>query len=402
MDKRAYIEDALRFWASTWPRNVTKYQRRATSLPEAAELLIDVEGDPDISPFISTYSFPEGHTKNGNIPRVDRLFIDFDVPDTGEYRSGVGREDAWIRDMSALLVRVRTVATVLLGGSNPASWQASLSGHKGIHLDLVFPPISTQNGTFQQFQNGMTTYANLIETYLSRETEIGDLDAYIDVSSADLGRLRRVPNTLHYGATEAFGEDRFCVPVTLGELSRLKPAEYMTLTRSRRSITPGMKPTPNEKAGELLAQQIRVAAKGTGQSSHSHRSSTRDRALIAAYQAAENEKIGVDDIGFILSDRPCVAAFVNRDDAFAHDSASHLMEMKAITEMMRNRVPIAVMVAFFAQANGFNEAYTRGQIEKFIARDYEPVGCAKMWERADEFCLSNCQIRKDAHSDTAK
>ena len=403
MTEKAYpresVEDALRAWASTYPRRVTKFQRWATSVTEATELVLDAEDDPSNWPFISTYSFPHGHTKDNAIPRIDRLFFDFDVPDTGEYRSGKKHKAAWARDMSRLLVRTRKVARFLLKANDPDCWQVVLSGHKGVHLDLVFPPVSPSNGDFQQFRNGMGSYADSVVDYLKDATGLDDLDEWVDVSSADLGRLRRVPNTQHLGASKAFGEDRFCVPVTLKELAEIGPADYIELTRARRPVTDAMRAVPSEKAGEVLTQRVRNAE--TTQRSTSS-GSTVNRARIDAYEKAANDSITVDDLPFVLSDRPCVLEFVERDDAFSHRSASHLMEMKAITEMMEKEVPIDTMIDFFDQHPAAEESYTRERIEQYISRDYNAVSCEKIWQQADDFCLHDgCQIWKDAQlSDT--
>lgn len=396
---RESVEAALRAWAATYPRRVTKFQRWATSVTEATELVLEAEDDPNNWPFISTYSFPDGHTKEDGIPRIDRLFFDFDVPDTGEYRGGEKHADAWARDMSRLLVRTRKVARFLLKTNDPDCWQVSLSGHKGVHLDLVFPPVSPSNGDFQQFRNGMDSYADSVVEYLKDSTHLDDLDEWVDVSSADLGRLRRVPNTQHLGASQAFGEDRFCVPVTLKELAEIGPAEYIELTRSRRPVTKAMRATPNEQAGEVLTQRVRNAE--TTKRSTSSGSSV-NTARIEAYEEAANDSITVDDLGFVMSDRPCVLEFLKRDDTFSHQSASHLMEMFAITNMMEKNVPIDTMIAFFDQHPNADESYTRERIEQYISRDYNAVSCEKIWQQAETYCLkSGCAIWNDAQvSDT--
>lgn len=416
MNDTEYVQDALRAWASTYPRRVTKYQRSATSAPEAVELLLEAEREPDNWPFISTYSFPNGHSSEGNIPRVDRLFIDMDVESDGEYRSGREREDAWIRDMSRLLVRVRKVARFLLESESPDSWQASLSGNKGVHLDLVFPPISTANRTYGQFDNGMDAYVMAIAEYLKDETNISDLDEYIDVSSADLSRMRRVPNTLHDGATAAFGEDRFCVPVTLRELASITPSDYIELTRARREVTDAMTATPSEQAAAVLTHHIQIAPEST-RSSRSGSSS--DVARLDAYVANQNDRIGVEDLEFVMTDRPCVSEFFTDPDAFKYRSGSHLMEMKAITEMAEKDVPIEVrrdddgniqtkrneptvlggtMVEAFSQHPDFDREYTRERVDEYLSRGYNPVSCEKIWQQADQFCLKDeCGIWQDAN-----
>lgn len=390
------VKAALREWASTYPRRATKYQRWAVSATEAIELIINAERDPDNWPFITTYSFPNGHTKHGNIPRIDRLFFDFDIPDSDEYRSGGNDAASWARDMSRLLVRTRKVARFLLRTEYPESWQVVLSGHKGVHLDLVFPPIDPMNGDFDQFKVGMKSYSDSIVKYLKDATGLDDLDEWVDVDSSDLSRMRRVPNTLHLGATKAFGEDRFCVPVTLEELADIGPADYIELTRSRRPVTLAMKANPNERAAEVLTQRIKTATPTTGSF---NRRANRNPALIDKYEEEANDTITADDIPFVLSDRPCVVEFPKRDDAFSHGSASHLMEMKAVTEMMEKKVPIQTMIDFLNQHPDADENYTRERVEQYISRNYNAVNCDTLWQSAEQFCLkSGCKIWVDSQA----
>jgi uncharacterized protein YqkB len=417
-DKK-HVEDALLAWATTYPRRVTKYQHWVTSLTEATAHILEAERDPDNGAFISTYSFPSGHTKDDGIPRIDRLFIDMDVPDDGEYRSGAEREDAWIRDMSRLLIRVRKVAHFLLNSEDPGCWQASLSGHKGVHLDLVFSEIPTENRSFNQVHNGMGTFSDSLTEYLRSATDMNDLDEYIDVSSADLGRMRRVPNTIHAGATQSFGEDRFCVPVTLAELANIKPADYINFTKSRRPVTDGMKAVPNESAADVLTHNIKIASESDFRHTGGGSSASVDR--LVQYEKGQNDRIDVEDLPFVMSDRPCVLSFFEDQQAFSHRSSSHLMEMKAITEMAEKGVPIKLrrdedgdvlvkkdvptvvggtMVEAFANHPRFNRVYTRERVNEYLSRDYSPVSCNKIWQQADQFCLhSDCQIWADEQTD---
>jgi hypothetical protein len=62
----------------------------------------------------SVYSFPRGHSGDGNIPKIDTLFFNLDIPQgEGEYDPHAGGKQAhWRRDMSKLLVRARMVAGV--------------------------------------------------------------------------------------------------------------------------------------------------------------------------------------------------------------------------------------------------------------------------------------------------
>jgi len=421
-----FVKDALAYWAGSYPRRVQKYQRWSTSVEEAATLALEAEDEPDNWPFVSTYSFPHGHPKDDNVPRIDRLFIDMDVPEDGEYRSGNQARDAWVRDMSKLLVRTRKVARFLLKTKHPEAWQVALSGSKGIHIDLVFPPISPANGDYSQFENGIVSYANSIKEYLIDHTEMDDLEEYIDVSSENLSQMRRVPNTKHLGATQTFGEDRFCVPVTLEELATMRPADYIELTRERREVDDRFKPIPNPKAGEVLTQRVKTASSTSRNVGGG--GATKDPARIKAYVACQNNRIGVDDLDFVLTDRPCVAAFFGRNDAFQHGSSSHNMEMFAITHMMDKDVPIEIeiktdengrdrdetirvvggtMVEAFRGLPGFDKSYTCERIETYISLGYAPVKCETLWKKAPAFCLEDgtstergCQIWVDQHRQT--
>lgn len=400
-----YIEAGVRAWAGTMPRRVTKFQRWATSVPEAVELLLDAETDPSNWPFISTYSFPDGHTTDGAVPRIDRLFVDFDVPDDGEYRSGREREDAWVRDMSRLLTRTRKVAKFLLSSNAPGAWQATLSGHKGVHLDLTFPPVDARNGSLTEFKAGLGSYADSIVEYLIDATGVEDLDRYIDVDSSDLGRLRRAPNTKHLGASRAFGEDRFCVPVSLSELAECGPAEYIEYTRSRRLVTDEMRPTPSNAAGEVLTQRVRTATPGGGKWASGGSRADPDR--LEAYVEQQNDNITLDNLAFAMQKRPCVLAYIERPDAFSKGGASHLMELFVISHMIERGVPIELeyddrgrphvvggtMVDYFAQHPDYDADYTASRIEQYISRNYRPATCEKVWRQAPTFCLGNrCSI----------
>ncbi|WP_330630698.1 hypothetical protein [Halocatena halophila] len=292
--------------------------------------------------------------------------------------------------MSRLLVRVRKIAGVISKTDNACAWQASLSGNKGVHLDVSFPPVAASNGYLEQFKAGLSDYASNLVTAMESATGIGDIDEYVDISSADMARMRRVPNTIHSGATDRAGEPRYCVPVTLSELEKITPADYIELTKSRREVTEEMMPTPSRRAHDRVAIAVRTASttntRTVGESRY-------DTDVIEEYRRQSNGAVGVDDLPFMFSDRPCIETFINRDDAFEHGSASHLMEMKVITEMTNRNVPIETMVDYFSQHSDFDEAYTKQQIHQYIGRQYDPVACETIWDQAYQFCIgSDCYL----------
>jgi len=386
------LSDAVSVWAPNYPRKVNKHQSWEQGIHGTVKALASAEQDEDNEPFISVYSFPNGHTSDGGIPKVDTLFIDFDIED-GDYKRGSGNEDAWLRDMSHLLVRVRKVARYISEHGRDG-WRAALSGHKGIHLYIDFEPIDTSVGDYGQFVTGLGEYANeLIET-LEDATGI-ELQEYVDVTSSDLGRLCRVPNTIHSGASASFGEERYCVPVSIAELSEMSPDLYRALTKKPRPV-PWESRTENTDVSEQISKRVATAKKSL--SSQSSRSpSYKDESLVPQYkEEVANDDITLDDVKFLTSDRPCVWAFYERDDKWDYGVQSHNMEMYCIRELQWHNVPIDVMKQFFDSAPGYDEEYTERRIKEVISRDYNRFRTDTMLQLAPEFMASDgCQRCKE-------
>jgi hypothetical protein len=386
--RRELIRNALDVWAPHYPRRVNRTQEWADTPSEAVDYLLEAEGKNYNAPFVSTYAFPRGHTKHGNIPQIDTLFIDFDFED-GDYEAGSGDEDAWRRDLSQLLVRVRRVAEYI-ENEGTTGWRASLSGHKGVHLFLDFPQIAHDAGTFQQFINGMSEYADDLVAHIEAETGLDSLHNYVDVTSSDLGRLCRVPNTVHGGATESFGETRFCVPVSIEELTSISVDNYAEYTRAPRPVD--FHREPNQEVHDVLSQYIRTASDG---SSRTRRGgpSVVDWSLVEDYREKSNDSIELEDLEFITADRPCVWKFYQRDDKYQHGQQSHYMELFCIRELTEHNVPIDVMVDFLDSAPEFDEEYSRRRIKEIIAHDYNRFTIRRLLQNAPEFCgYDDCSL----------
>jgi hypothetical protein len=389
--RRAMLRSALQVWAPDWPRRVTRHQSWAIGPEEARDQLLYAEDAEGNSPFISTYSFPRGHTNENEIPEINTLFIDFDFED-GDYVAGSGNVDAWRRDLSHLLVRVRMVARYLVQNRRPG-WRAALSGHKGIHLFLDFPSLSSELGDFAQYTAGMSEYADDLVTHIAAETGISDLDDYVDVTSSDLGRLCRVPNTKHETATASFDEARYCVPVTIDELADLGVDDYIVKTQQPQPL-PWSGREENERVNEILSQYITTATVGR---SRTYSGSTVDRSRVSTYREESNENISLSDIEFLTTDRPCVWRYYGRDDKFRHGYQSHYMEMFVIRELIEHNVPIDVIKDFFNSAPEYDEQYTENRIEEIISRDYKRFSVESVLRNAREFCgYDDCKLCQQA------
>lgn len=384
MNKRTdLIFDALQTWAPEYPRRVGRKQTWTRDDASTIRALLAAEDDDGNKPFISTYSFPRGHTKDDGIPTINTLFIDFDF-DEGDYVRGSGNREAWRRDMSKLLVRARKVASVIEDSNRAHGWRASLSGHKGIHLFVDFPALSSELGEFSDYVAGLNDYATSLVDDFAEETGLDSLRKYVDVTSSDLGRLCRVPNTIHGGATESFGETRFCVPITLNELSHLTPERYEELTREPQEV-PWLDREPIGDVGEIIAQHVQTA-NPTPSYKTSSGSSVVDWSRVAEYKEKSNDDLTLDDVRLLTSDMPCVWEFHKREDKYDYGNQSHEMETHCIAKLLDGNFPIDVIKAFLSTSPKYDERYTEERIEELIARDFNPYSTEKLLQRAPEFC----------------
>lgn len=397
--RRSLISEGLEVWAPDYPRRIGVKQLWADKKQKAASLLLEAEDDPNNIPFLSTYSFPRGHTKEDAIPEINTLFIDFDF-EGGDYE-GDGDRSAWRRDLSHLLVRVRRVAKYVLAKGEEAEWRASLSGHKGVHLFLDFPTLEPTTGNFYQFVEGTGEYATDLMDHVASETRLDDLQRYVDVTSSDLGRLCRAPNTIHGGASEAFGETRYCVPISIEELAEIDVDRYEELTSEPRPC-PYEERHPSADVAEVLERYVATAsdhARATGTGSDS----TVDYSLVEDYKEQSNDDITLDDIEFLTADRPCVWSFYERDDKYQYGSQSHYMEMYCIRELLEHNVPIEVIKDFLDSAPQYDEDYSEQRIKEIISRDYNRFTVEAILRNAPEFAgaddCSLCQRVIQEHED---
>lgn len=366
--------------------------------------------------YYSVYSFPRGHSTERNIPKVDCIFIDLDV-DGSNYDPKSGNTDlaAWKRDMSALLARARMIAQAILDADEQDHFRVTLSGHKGLHIYLDFPTIAPGNGDFQQFKNGLKSYGENVMEWLDTTAGGINIDPWVDVDASDLGRLARHPNTIHHGAAYD-DETRWCVPITVEELTEVHVEDYLELTQEPR-WSEQFERTPSESAGDKAIQEVRNAHSGPTTTSRNSSSVRTDKliqyydhelddkwyndtdeltdgqqAMIADVKPA-NEDIELDDIPFITSNKPCITEFRDRDDAFDYANASHTMEINIISRFVEMGVPRDVIHTFFSTIDGYREDYTDEQINKIISREYSEFNCGSITRKAATFCLGeSCDV----------
>lgn len=394
IDVMTKIREAAEVWCpkGTYPRQVGKLQ---DSKPTMSLLAGRLASRPHDDGYVSTYGFPRGHSKDGNIPEVDTLMLDFDVP--GDRYSGDGDMKDWTSEMYDLLARVRLVVDHLCDEGKADHWRFSLSGHKGAHFYLDFPAIPPEMGELSQFKTGLSEYTSELIAYL--EDDIGvNLEPWLDVDSSDMGRLTRLPNTRHPGASSAFGTDRYCVPVTANELRSMTVADYWALTSSRRSVPDDTRRIESERAGKTIARRIKYASPSSDATYDASYNSER----VAKYKEQANDGYdSVDDLWLFLEDKPCIKAYYERDgDQFHYGNASHTMELFVMSRLVNMGVPYDLIVEFFRTmgADGFNSDQTKAQLNEVIARNYNEFSCEKVWQDSPRFCLEDrCSIYRRNH-----
>ena len=409
MDSDKALWKASGVFAPDYPRQSSSSQTMQVSRWTRGEFCraLGEARDNGMPGYYSVYSFPRGHSRDGNIPKVDCIFIDLDVSG-GDYNPTEGQTDfdAWERDMSALLARARMIAQAIIDGGQEQHFRVVLSGHKGLHLYLDFPTISPGNGDFGQFKSGLKQYGERVMSWLDSTAGGINIKPWVDVDASDLGRLARHPNTIHHSA--AYDDvTRWCVPITVNELADLRVEDYLDLTQGPR-WPDGYERNPSTSAGDKVVQAIRnaTASNRTGSGStynsdlidyYDHELDDRwygdtsdleqnEKELISDLEPA-NGDIELEDIDFLTANYPCITAFRNRDDAFEHENASHTMEISIIGKFVEMGVPREVIHKFFAQIPGYREEYTDEQVNKIIGREYKSFNCATIADRAPTFCL---------------
>jgi hypothetical protein len=381
------LTEAAKVWAPDYPRRVSSddsFQVGANNIVQTLRNLKRAAeaGQPG---FVSTYSFPNGHSRSGNLPKIDTIFVDFDIQ--GErYRpeEGRARETDWEIEMSDLLVRVRRLAEALVGKDQAKYWRASLSGHKGIHLFLDFPPLDPDIATFGEFKKGLNEYADVMVESLDEAAGGIGIEEWVDVNSADLGRLVRMPNTPHHGV-EYTDRTRYCVPVTIEELAEIDVERYKRLTSNPRSLS--CERVPSETAGEKVRQTILDTE--TRSTSSLSTPSSYNTSRVKEYKENSDNRVTMEVLKFMTRDKPFMWEWRERDDAFRHGQQSRVMELFVMLECMHHNTPIDVIVDFLRPIPGFREDYTRELVKDLISRDYNRMSLRKVRQEAPEFYGKN-------------
>jgi len=391
---RALLLEASYEWVPDFPRRATyrdnAYQRPVNDRPTLIDSLARAAGAGGPG-YTSVYSFPRGHSHDGEIPRIDTLFIDFDIPSgLGSYDTSTGGNfDDWKSDMRSLLIRARMVADTILGNDQAEHFRVSLSGHKGLHLFVDFEALDPSLGTIEQFKNGLETYATELIGWLNDAAGGIELQEWVDVNSADLGRMVRHPNTPHHGAAHV-DHTPYCVPVALEELADMTVEDYLELTREPRVVPDGARRSPSSVANEVISEHVSSASTHLDSPSHGK---GYDPARVEQYREEANQNITADDIPLLVKNKPCIGAFVDRDDAYEHGHQSRVMEINTIKEIARHNVPIDAIVEFFSDIPGFREGYTRELVKDIIGRYDGGLICTNITEDSPEFCCgSDCAI----------
>lgn len=356
--------------------------------------------------YYSVYSFPRGHSKQDNVPDVDCIFIDLDITkDHYDPKDGRTTFEAWRADMSALLARARMLARAIRDQDRQDNFRAALSGHKGVHLYLDFPTIDPANGSIDQFKHGLHSYGQNLMKWLDYLCGGLSIERWVDVDGSDLGRLARHPNTKHHEVAYT-DDERWCVPVTIAELTTLDVDGYIEYTSAPRPLPDGYRRVESQRAHDKVVQAIRTSPDTSGGNGNGVRRTESKTQALESYRDQQNDDITLDDVLFLTSNKPCFKAFRERDDAYKHGDASRTMELSIMGRLLNQDVPVSVIHQFFEPIPGFDENYTDDLLADLLSRgnEYGEFRCsticggvddtgAEVAGRAPQFCLgSKCDI----------
>lgn len=417
-DLAKFLWETSKVYAPTFPRQCAdgRVVQQTRSNRGQFVAALEAASDNGMPGYYSVYSYPRGHSKDGHIPAVDCLFIDLDITND-HYDPDAGRtnEEFWRTDMSALLARSRMIARAIEEADRAEHFRAALSGHKGIHLYLDFPEVAPANGTQAQFKNGLSAYAGDVMDWLDDLAGGTDIQRWVDVDASDLGRLARHPNTRHHGVEYTDGE-RWCVPVTVAELAELKVDDYVRLTRRPRP--PPDERVPSQRAHDRVVQYIREAGDTvTARSGRAGRTKRKRSALKEYREETQNDDIELEDITFLTTNKPCIMAFRERDDAYQYGKQSRQMELSIMGRLLDHEVPLDVIHEFFEPIPGYREGSvgekntTTDMLADLLARnnaygEFDCVTIAGGYDEtgtrvdgdAPEFCLgaAGCKLYRRA------
>jgi hypothetical protein len=403
---------ASKVFAPDFPRNCADGERIQATRTDRAEFVaaLDAASEFGNPGYYSVYSFPRGHPKQGCLPKIDCIFIDLDVA-THHYQPNPKKPgydtsfESWRADMSALLARSRMIAEAILDAGKAEHFRVVLSGHKGIHLYLDFPPVDPENGSFGQFKNGLALYGQQVMEWLDNLAGGVNIDPWVDVDASDLARLGRHPNTPHYGA-KYDDVQRWCVPATIEELASMDVDSYLELTEGPRWTAGKFDRVPSQSAHDKLVQKIRTASASDRSSPGSRKRKGTRRALKEYKENQQNDEITLEDVLFLTSNKPCIKAFRDREDAYDYGNASRTMELSIMGRLIDMQVPIDVMHQFFEPIPGYDENFTEHLVGDLLARgnEYGQFNCVTICGGVDEngssvapkapqFCLGDdCSI----------
>lgn len=375
------LRDAVRVWCPNYPRRVTNYQMWAENEDDLLKWIRRTNGKTP--GYISTYSFPNGHTTENAVPLIDTLFLDWDIPGDGRFGRPASPADAnlhlWYQDMKELLAVVADVASFIVESGKKEYVRFSLSGYKGIHLYIDLADVSNRLGPTEQYSSGMSSYVSKFVGAI--EDEIGySVSRWLDVDSSDLSRLTRLPNTIHDGATEMFGEPRYCVPVSVDEILEMTPGEYVRLTQQPRLLPEGSQRVESTQATARLTAEIYRSKSSTSSASQSNH---------VGLTIGEYEKVRADysysfdgpynSVLGLFSHKTCMLSWRTREDAFNHGSQSHVFETAVINELLLNDVPVELILQFLETIPRYDEVYSRKRIADVLEQNYEyPYSASKL------------------------
>jgi len=395
-ESRKLIRDCylLGAWAPRFPRRFgNPYQRWVEGFDSLLELIKESHGDI----YTSVYAFPDQkHPMSGGNPPISTIFIDLDVesPEFAElkrrWEAGEKVEEKLRSVRGNLLKETIEEAKALVGYlvNQSITPRILLSGFKGLHIFIDFPPV--QFSSKEAAKTLIRQYVENIKAAIDKNIKLN-----IDTSVlGDLSRLCRIPNTQNSKASKLLGHPQYAVPITVEECLQLTAETYDELCARQRWFL-----AKRDESSTMLRNLVNLADDLGELPLESSFDYVRDPEEIEKYEAECTIEI-LNDADFEDLDIRSCFKYVRRERIALDGSQGHMFRIAAARELACTGLSINSSVRWFDFNPDFDPVKTRRKIEELISHGHmnkfpDEYGhlsrrgwkCSTIQSRCPDYCL---------------
>lgn len=363
-EERRLIRDihCLGAWSPSFPRRVCKNQFTIENMIQLNGYANGASSKNDF--FISVYSFPDKHPREGGNPPIDTLFIDLDV----ESERFSELRKAWASGDNSVLSELLSLRTKLLDEtlkqtrllfdylvSLKIQPRILLSGFKGVHLFIDFPALQ-----FSSLEVAKKILSKFMDELKSATRVTFDHSVVGDVS-----RLCRIPNTIHFDSSKLLGRSQYATPITSAELMNLSAEDYDRYCSNQRHL-----PIGRYESTEMLSILTQIEQDmDLDEVAVSPVHQIKDSERIRVYERECEREILANDDYDQLDIRPCFKR-VHREQIQLSGGYGHKLRIGAVLELARQGLSVQSIVRWFSFCDDYDPRITEKAVFDLISRGY--------------------------------